>query len=291
MAEKRKILVQLDSDPLPSLFDRIVAIDAGVDEVLSYGGIQPAMVRDLVHGAIFTRGPKDLSGTAFFIGGKDVRVGEQLFSEAQSNMLPHFGLQVSMMLDANGANTTATAAVWCIRQHSNLTDQKAMVLGAGPVGIRVALLLLQLGAEVSLVDISEERLQAARERLGNAATSKLQTHLSMPTDLSSVKVQDCHVLIGAGPTGKALIADDNWLTNKHLRVAVDLNAVPPSGLSGIAATDAGKERHGIVCFGPLGVGALKMKIHKQAIRQLFTTQEYRLDIEGLWALANEIGVQ
>ena len=41
MAEKRKILIQLDSDPHPSVFDRVVAIDAGVDELFSYGGVKP----------------------------------------------------------------------------------------------------------------------------------------------------------------------------------------------------------------------------------------------------------
>ena len=67
--EKRKILIQIDSDPLPSVFDRVVAVDAGAEEVFSYGGVRPEMVRDLVHGAIFTRGPKDLNRTAFFVGG------------------------------------------------------------------------------------------------------------------------------------------------------------------------------------------------------------------------------
>ena len=60
MSDKRKILIQLDSDPHPSVFDRVVAIDAGADEVFSYGGVKPEQVRGLVHGAIFTRGPKDL---------------------------------------------------------------------------------------------------------------------------------------------------------------------------------------------------------------------------------------
>jgi hypothetical protein len=32
-----KILVQLDTDEYPSLFDRIVAYDAGADEVIGYG--------------------------------------------------------------------------------------------------------------------------------------------------------------------------------------------------------------------------------------------------------------
>ena len=57
MSEKRKILIQLDTDPHPSVFDRVVAIDAGVDELFSYGGVKPEQVAGLVHGAIFTRGP------------------------------------------------------------------------------------------------------------------------------------------------------------------------------------------------------------------------------------------
>ena len=59
--DKRKILIQLDTDAQPSVFDRVVAIDAGADEVFSYGGVRPEQVQALVHGAIFTRGSKDLN--------------------------------------------------------------------------------------------------------------------------------------------------------------------------------------------------------------------------------------
>ncbi len=54
MSDKRKILVQLDADVQPSLFDRIVALDAGADELLSYGQVKKEQVKDLVHGCIFT---------------------------------------------------------------------------------------------------------------------------------------------------------------------------------------------------------------------------------------------
>src|SRR5499427_5471388 len=97
--DKKKILIQLDSDPLPSVFDRVVAVDAGADEVFSYGGVKPEQVRDLVHGAIFTRGPKDLKRTAIFIGGSDVAAGEKLLAEVRRHLLPQFGLQVSILLD------------------------------------------------------------------------------------------------------------------------------------------------------------------------------------------------
>src|SRR6516225_7954809 len=105
MSDKRKILVQLDAD---------------ADEVFSYGGVKPEQVRDLVHGAIFTRGPKDLKSTALFIGGSDVAAGEKLLAEALRHMIPAFGLRVSVLLDANGANTTAAAAVRAAGRHLNL---------------------------------------------------------------------------------------------------------------------------------------------------------------------------
>src|SRR5262245_37565594 len=126
--DKRKILIQLDGDPHPSVFDRVVAVDAGADEIFSYGGVKPEQVRELVHGAIFTRGPKDLKRTALFIGGSDVAAGEALLSEAVKHMLPQFGLRVSVLLDANGANTTAAAAVCAAARHHGLNGAQALVL-------------------------------------------------------------------------------------------------------------------------------------------------------------------
>jgi len=71
----KKLLLQLDTSPLPSVFDRVVAHDGGADDVMAYGGITPETVRDLVHGCIFTRGPKDLRHTAIFVGGTDMAAG------------------------------------------------------------------------------------------------------------------------------------------------------------------------------------------------------------------------
>src|SRR5262249_4189186 len=149
MSDKRKILIQLDSDPHPSVFDRVVAIDAGVDELFSYGNVKVEDVRNLVHGAIFTRGGADLKRTAIFIGGRDVAAGEKLLAEVRKHLLPDFGLRVSVLLDANGANTTAAAAVRAAARHVVFNQTKALVLGGtGPVGQRVALLLARELADV-----------------------------------------------------------------------------------------------------------------------------------------------
>ena len=79
----KKILVQLDTDSHPSVFDRVVAIDAGVDELFSYGGVTVENVTGLVHGAMFTRSPNDLKNTAIFVGGSDVKAGEALLAKVQ----------------------------------------------------------------------------------------------------------------------------------------------------------------------------------------------------------------
>ena len=73
---KPSILIQLDTDPQPSVFDGVVAVDSGVDFLFRHGGIRPEAVRDLVYGALFTRGGVDLRRTAIFIGGSDVASSE-----------------------------------------------------------------------------------------------------------------------------------------------------------------------------------------------------------------------
>ncbi len=124
----KSILVQLDTDPQPSVFDRVVAVDAGVDQLFSHGGATPETVESLVHGAIFTRGIPDLSRTAIFVGGSDVAAGERVFAAVQQAF---FGsMRVSVMMDSNGSYTTAAAAVLRARRHVPLAGSVAVVFTA-----------------------------------------------------------------------------------------------------------------------------------------------------------------
>src|SRR6476646_5577895 len=93
------ILVQLDTDPQPSVFDAVVAVDAGVEHLFRHGGVTPENVRDLVYGALFTRGQADLNRTALFIGGSDVAAGEAVLKAVKSAFFANF--RVSVLLDAN----------------------------------------------------------------------------------------------------------------------------------------------------------------------------------------------
>src|SRR4029078_2196820 len=98
----------------------------------------------------FTRGPKDLQNTAVWIGGSNMTAGEQLLAMAQDALFAPFS--VSIMLDSNGSNTTAVAAVVKIEETlGDLTGKKVLILaGTGPVGQRAARLPVKEGGDVTI---------------------------------------------------------------------------------------------------------------------------------------------
>src|SRR5206468_3577408 len=91
---KPTILLQLDSDPQPSVFDGVVAVDAGAAHLFRHGGVAPEVVRDLVHGVLFTRGPADLRHSAIFVGGSDVAKAEAVLDAVKSTFFGPFRVSV-----------------------------------------------------------------------------------------------------------------------------------------------------------------------------------------------------
>ena len=283
----RKLLLQLDSSPHPSVFDRVVALDAGADEVMSYGGVTPDNVRDLVHGAIFTRGPKDLHNTAIFIGGTDMGAGERILAVVRKAF---FGpLRVSVMLDSNGSNTTAVAAVVKLQQAAGQVEGGRAVItaGTGPVGTRAAGLLAKAGVEVVLTSRTPQHgalIEQIQQRFGGSVR---EVGMSDAAQASAV-LEGATLLLNTGPAGVCLVPRAAWAGRTGLRVAADLNAVPPAGIEGVEVGDNGVDRDGVTAFGALGVGGLKMKIHKACIVRLFERNDAVLDAETIAEIAQEI---
>ena len=65
------------------------------------------------------------------------------------------------------------------------------------------------------------------------------------------------MVIAAGAAGAVLLPKSARTACPMLRVAVDLNAVPPLGIEGVESTDAGTERDGVKCYGAIVVGGTK----------------------------------
>ena len=284
--DKRKILIQLDSDPHASAFDRVVAVDAGADEIFSYAPVKADQVQALIHGAIFTRGPKDLKSTAVFIGGSDVTAGEKLMQEALKQMLPKFGLRVSIMLDANGANTTAAAAVRAAARHLDLRDAAALVLGGtGPVGQRVARLLAREGAHVRVGSRQHVRAAAVcKDILAKVSNAQLQAVATSTEQELAAALDQRTLAIAAGAAGVVLLPKTARLACPALKVVIDLNAVPPLGVESVGVGDKGVDYAGVICYGAIGVGDTKMKVHKAAVASLFESNDKVLDAEEIYQL-------
>ncbi len=289
--DKRRILIQLDSDPQASVFDGVVAVDAGADVLFRHGQVKPEQVRDLVHGAIFTRGPKDLKHTALFIGGSDVAAGEKLLAEALRHMLPQFGLRVSVLLDGNGANTTAAAAVRAAAGHLDLAAARALVLGGtGPVGQRVARLLAGQGAEVRVASRQQARSTAVCDAIrAKIPAARLEAVATGSADELRAALAGRTLVVAAGAAGVVLLPRSARAACPDARVLIDLNAVLPLGIEGVEAHADAIVQDGVVCFGALGVGKTKMKIHKAAIARLFESNDQVLDAEEVYALAQKSG--
>jgi methylenetetrahydrofolate/methylenetetrahydromethanopterin dehydrogenase (NADP+) len=284
----RKLLLQLDSSRLPSVFDQVVAYDAAADDIMSYGGVTETDVRDLIHGCIFTRGPKDLHNTAVWIGGSNMSVGEQLLAMAQDAMFAP--LTVSMMLDSNGSNTTAVAAVVKIEEAlGSLEGKKVLILaGTGPVGQRAAGLLAKIGAQVTITSRKPEQGEKARQFISARFNVRVQaTTLNDPAALPEL-CQGVEVLLNSGPAGVQMVPKSAWTAVKSLKIAVDLNAVPPLGIEGVEVNDAGVKRDGVVVYGAFGVGNFKTKLHKACVARLFTRNDLVLDAETIADVAREL---
>jgi hypothetical protein len=284
-----KILVCLDSDPQPSVFDGVVAVDAGVDYLFRHGGVVPESVRDLVYGAMFTRGPDDLKNTAVFVGGSDVAAGEELLAKVRECF---FGpMRVSVMIDSNGANTTAAAAVLCARKHVPLDDETVTVLAAtGSVGKRVVRLLAREGSGVRVASRSLARAQSVCEDVtkGSSGATYLEAWETRDEESLCASLDGAAVVVAAGAPGVELLPENVRKGAKSLKLAIDLNAVPPVGIAGIKPHDKAADRDGIICYGAIGVGGTKMKLHKAAVRRLFESNDAVLDAEEIFALGDGI---
>jgi methylenetetrahydrofolate/methylenetetrahydromethanopterin dehydrogenase (NADP+) len=284
----KKVLIQLDTDHHPSAFDAIAAYDADVDVVMAYGDITAENLGDVVQGAIFPRGPDGLANTAFWVGGSRVRDGEAVFKAARKLFFKPFN--PSIMLDSDGSNTTAAAAVARVRGAVDVKGNLAAVIGAGPVGLRTAELLRREGAEVTMFTFPPDVMDGAYRRAAGIAVAEdagfkvVEPPSSDELDRSLAE----HVAIfAAGPAGTQILRRSGW-AQQGVRVVVDYSAAEPVGIEGVDRGDNLEEESGVLKLGALAVGGPKMKLQKACIRVMFETKGTVLDLEGVYEVAVEV---
>ncbi|MBC5782222.1 methylenetetrahydromethanopterin dehydrogenase [Ramlibacter sp. USB13] len=295
--ERPYVLHLFTPGPRVSPFDVNMAADAGWEVLMPYTGVAADDVASLVQDAIFSRGPKGAARTGLFVGGRDVLLADEMLARARKAMFPPF--VVSLCADPSGAYTTSAAMVACTEtalgraDGGNLEGREVLLLGGtGPVGRIAAVLCARRGAHAVLgshrgADAAEAAAAATGERFGVAIDAVSTANAGA----LRAALAEAEVVMAVAGAGVQVAGEDDLATAKHLRVAVDLNAVPPSGLAGVGASDDGKPLAGTsaVGIGALAVGNIKFKVqHALLARMRESERPVVLGFEEAYALAREV---
>ena len=101
-------------------------------------------------------------------------------------------------------------------------------------------------------------------------------------------IDDCDVVVAAGASGVQLLPQEIWRSSDSLKVLVDLNAVAPAGIEGVDVLDTARVVEGKTTYGAIGVGGLKMKIHKAAVSRLFESNDQILNVDEVYAIGEAL---
>lgn len=283
----KKLLFLFDTDDTPSVFDTVVGYDGGADHVTGYAPVTPDNVGALTDGCIYTRGGKDKQNTAIFVGGGNMAKGEELFEKIKKHFFGPF--RVSVMLDSNGSNTTAAAGVALLAKGRSLEGKKALVLaGTGPVGMRAAGFLGMEGCDVTITSRTKERAEQAAKVIEKRFGIKVSGAAGSTDEERAAAAKDANIVFAAGAIGVQLLPKSAWENSPNVELLADVNAQPPLGVEGTDAMDKGKEYGDKIAYGALGIGGLKLKLHRECIGKLFESAEGVYDAEEIYALAKEM---
>lgn len=261
-----------------SPFDVNMAYDAGWEHAVPYLGVEVAEVTGLVQDAIFSRGPKGVRRTGAFIGGRDIHLASAMLETARKAMVPPF--EISVFADPSGAFTTAAAMVAKVeaalkRHHGGgLAGQRVLVFGGtGPVGSTAAVLAARAGARVTLVGHSGvDGPRETAERCAQSYGASVEAADGSTAERKAALLKDADVILAAAAAGVQVLDRPLLAQAGALKVAADVNAVPPAGIEGVAAQADGEPIEGAPAaalgIGALAIGNLKYQTQHRLLQRM-----------------------
>jgi len=276
--EYPNLLFFLDTDKRASPFDICMAYDAGFSVVIPYENATAEEAKKIVQDAMFSRDPKGIKHTCFFIGGKDMERAEDLLKVIRDSMFPPF--EASTIVDPGGAYTTAAAMIAKVEDTlarsklGNLKDKSCAVFGTGAIGRVAAILLARLGCNVMIISPNPERLNGEEyiENLSIFLRNKYGVDMKgvfAPTPRKKVEVMEkADVIFCVSVAGVRIIGKEILKELKLAKVIADVNAVPPFGVEGMKLEDDMREiAPGIFGIGALTIGRLKYKLEQEILKE------------------------
>lgn len=299
--EKRSILHMLDPMPHNSPFDINMAMDAGFEVLMPYSNVKLDSVHGLTQDAIFSRSPAGVKRTGIFIGGRDFGLAMDMLNATKKAMVPPF--EISVFADPSGGFTTAAALVACVEKQlkakhgKELKDCKAVVFGGtGPVGIATGVIASLAGADTALVDhLSIDTAEDVAKEYNRRFACNLKGAVAGSDADKARLVADVDIIFCTAKAGIQVLSAAVLSEARQLKVAGDVNAVPPLGIEGIKRSDAGQPLiHAINAQGAVGVGALaignvKYQLQHSLLQAMLTSDKpVYLDFRDAFNKAREI---
>lgn len=297
---KRSIIHMINPMVHNSPFDINMAVDAGYDVIVPYENVKLEEVHGLVQDAIFSRGPTGVKRTSMFLGGRDMGLAMDMLNAAKRAMVPPF--EISVFADPSGAFTTAGALVACVERElkknfsQGLEGARTIVFGGtGPVGLATAVIAAQQGADTTIVDhfSIDTALEFAAEAKQRYNVDLRATAASSDADkarlVSNADLVFCTAKAGIQVLNASVLADA-----KQLKVAGDVNAVPPLGIEDVGIMDFGapiihaKNSAGAVGIGALAVGNVKYKLQQAMLEETLADKPVYLDFRNAFNGARKL---
>lgn len=279
--EKPYILHMITTEKNLSPFDANMAIDAGWVSVVPYTMVETNEVQGLVQDAIFSRGPKGVKRTALFIGGRDTEQAMAMLSIAQESMVPPF--EISAFADPSGAFTTAAGMVAVVEKelienhNASLKGSNILVLGGtGPVGQAAAVISAKAGANVTIVGRQLEKSQRIAKMV-NEMFGDAETNIQGAADSDKPELmKTADVVYATAAAGIQVLDEEQIASAPQLKVAADVNAVPPSGIAGLDAMHNGTpisgSNSGATGIGALAIGNVKYQAQNGLLKRMHSTE-------------------
>ena len=279
-----------------SPFDVNMAYDAGWDKCVPYTSIETKEVEGIVQDAIFSR-PPGLNKTGIFVGGRDPHEAIEMLNICKKSQVPPF--TISGFADPSGAFTTAAGMIAkveeSLKKHfdKNFKDLSVVVFGGtGPVGCIAAVLAASSGANVKILGRKKEKCDELANYCIEKYLSQGCTLVGASNDDFKNFVSEVDVVLASGAAGIQLVSENDLKEAKKLKVAADVNAVPPSGVSGLDAMQDSKELNGsssgAVGIGALAVGQVKYQAQSKLLKKMANSEKpVFLDFNDALELARE----
>lgn len=295
--EKPFILHMLTTAKNLSPFDVNMAMDAGWLQAVPYINVEPSEVRGLVQDAIFSRGPKGLTRTGIFIGGRETKQAMDMLKTAKNSMVPPF--EVSVFADPSGAFTTAAGMVAAVEKEladkfdTTLEGKNILALGGtGPVGQAAAVIAAEAGANVRIIGRQLEKAQRIAE-LCNEEFGEGKLNITAGADADKAEyIKTTDVVFATGAAGIELLSAELIASAPQLKVAADVNAVPPAGIAGVDAfangTSIEGSTSGAVGIGALAIGNIKYQAQSRLLKKMLESESpLYLHFEHAFEVARE----